>query len=74
MDSDHFSGDSLTNRERVLAGDLYVADEHHRADVAGAPGARRILAELLCSLGEDSAIGAGSVVVGDPARVVRTVG
>lgn len=55
--TDHFAGDTRTNRERMVAGGLYI--------------------------GDDSVIGAGSVVtcdipanvvaVGNPARVVRTI-
>jgi maltose O-acetyltransferase len=66
--TDHFAGDPRTNRERMLAGDLYVADdpESHRiaqratarledyrlAVVRGEPGAREILADVLGTLGE----------------------
>ncbi|OLT53301.1 sugar O-acetyltransferase [Cellulosimicrobium sp. CUA-896] len=72
MAIDHFAGDPRTNRERMLAGDLYIADDpenerlhrrgvrladdYYRADVAGDPGARRLLAELLGSLGEGAHI------------------
>ncbi len=65
---DYFAGDPRTNRERMLAGDLYIADdpdnerlarrgfrladEYYRAEVAGEPGAREILADLLGTLGE----------------------
>ncbi|WP_425956535.1 sugar O-acetyltransferase [Xylanimonas sp. McL0601] len=65
---DYFAGDPRTNRERMLAGDLYIADdpenerlakrgmrladEYYRAVVADDVGARGILAELLGSLGE----------------------
>ncbi|MFE5409448.1 sugar O-acetyltransferase [Microbacterium sp. NPDC056569] len=68
MTADYFAGDLRTNRERMLAGDLYIADDpenerlhrrgvrladaYHRADVAGDPAARTILAELLGSLGD----------------------
>lgn len=71
---DYFEGDPRTNRERMLAGDLYIADDpensrlhgrgvrladaYHRASVAGAPGARDLLADLLGSLGEDAHINA----------------
>lgn len=69
---DHFAGDSRTNRERMLAGDLYiaddpenkrraahavqVADQYHRAFVAGDGAARSLLSELIGSLGEDAVI------------------
>lgn len=65
---DHFAGDPRTHRERMLAGDLYIADDpeseriakrafaltdaYHRAVVADDPGAREILAEALGTLGE----------------------
>ena len=66
--TDHFAGDPRTNRQRMLAGDLYIADDpenerlarralrladaYHRAEVAGDPEARAILADLLGHLGE----------------------
>jgi len=72
MTTDHFTGDPRSNRERMLAGDLYIADDpesgrlhrrgvqladaYHRADVAGDPGAREILVDLLGGLGEGSHI------------------
>jgi maltose O-acetyltransferase len=65
---DYFAGDSRTNRERMLAGDLYIADDpesgrraqravqladaYHQAAVAEEGAARPILAELLGNLGE----------------------
>ena len=65
---DYFAGDPRTNRERMLAGDLYIADdpdneriarealrltyEYHRAEAAGEPDARRHLVALLGELGE----------------------
>jgi len=68
MTTDYFAGDDRTNRERMLAGDLYIADdpenerlakrgmrlvdEYHRAVVADDDGAREILADLLGTLGE----------------------
>lgn len=68
MSVDHFTGDPRTNRERMLAGDFYIADDpenarlhqrgihlaeaYRRADAAGDPEARGILADLLGSLGE----------------------
>ncbi|MEV7647014.1 sugar O-acetyltransferase [Arthrobacter sp. NPDC089319] len=70
METDYFAGDARTNRERMLAGDLYIAadpeserrakralrlaDDYHRAVVAGADDARSILAELLGGLGDDA--------------------
>ncbi|GAA2076401.1 sugar O-acetyltransferase [Microbacterium hatanonis] len=72
MAVDYFAGDERTNRERMLAGDLYVADDpenerlhrrgirladaYHRADVAGDPAARGILDDLLGTLGEGAHI------------------
>ncbi|ACQ80377.1 putative sugar acetyltransferase [Beutenbergia cavernae DSM 12333] len=68
MRIDHFAGDSRTNRERMLAGDLYIADDpenarlaqramrladaYHRAAVEDEGAARPLLEELLGSLGE----------------------
>lgn len=68
MTTDHFAGDPRTNRERMLAGDLYVADdpenerlakrairladEYHRAVVADDASSRAILADLLGTLGD----------------------
>lgn len=68
MTTDYFAGDPRTNRERMLAGDLYIADDpdnermhqrgvgladaYHRAAVTGDPGARDILVDLLGALGE----------------------
>lgn len=67
---DYFAGDPRTNRERMLAGDLYIADDpelarlhrrgvqladaYHRAETAGDPAARAVLADLLGSLGDDA--------------------
>jgi len=72
MAVDYFAGDERTNRERMLAGDLYVADDpenerlhrrgirladaYHRADVAGDPAARGVLGDLLGTLGEGAHI------------------
>jgi maltose O-acetyltransferase len=66
--TDYFAGDSRTNRERMLAGDLYIADDpenarraqravqladaYHRASVADEGLAISILAELVGHLGE----------------------
>lgn len=68
MAVDYFAGDPRTNRERMLAGDLYIADdpesgrlhrrgmrladEYHRAELAEDPGAREILRDLVGTLGE----------------------
>lgn len=65
---DYFAGDSRTNRERMLAGDLYIADDadsaavaqravqladlYHRTEVAGISSGRDILEQLLGALGE----------------------
>lgn len=70
MAQDYFAGDARTNRERMLAGDLYIADDpenarlaqralrladaYHRASVADDAGARSLLAELLGTLGEEA--------------------
>jgi len=69
---DHFAGDPRTNRERMLAGDLYVSDDpenarraqrgvrlahaYHQAAITDEVGARPILAELLGSLGADAVV------------------
>lgn len=66
--TDYFTGDPRTNRERMLAGDLYIADDpdsgriaqravqladaYHRAAVADESAARPLLAQLLGTLGE----------------------
>lgn len=68
VSTDYFAGDSRSNRERMLAGDLYIADDpesgrrarravrlahaYHQSALADEEGARPILAELLGSLGE----------------------
>ncbi|MYS48601.1 sugar O-acetyltransferase, partial [Streptomyces sp. SID6013] len=67
MPTDHFAGDSRTNLERMLAGDLYIADDpeiarrqqqavrlaarYQAAYAEDARAARPLLAELLGSLG-----------------------
>lgn len=69
---DYFADDPRTNRERMLAGDLYISDDpdnereskravklqsqYTAAYAADPDGARSILAELLGSLGEDAHI------------------
>ena len=69
---DYFEGDNRTNRERMLAGDLYIADDpdnrrihfravkladdFHRAAVVDEESARPLLDELLGHLGEDAFI------------------
>jgi len=66
--TDYFAGDPRTNRERMLAGDLYIADDpdshriarealrladtYHRAEVAGEPDAREHLVALVGTLGD----------------------
>jgi maltose O-acetyltransferase len=70
MTTDHFAGDPRTNRERMLAGELYIADDPESArlaqralelthayqvESAAAPDtARAHLDELLGALGEDA--------------------
>lgn len=70
--TDYFHGDPRSNRERMLAGDLYIADDpdnariaqravrladaYHRAAVEDESAARPILAELLGTLGEGAFI------------------
>lgn len=70
--TDYFAGDPRTNRERMLAGDLYIADDpdsgriaqravqladaYHRAAIADERAARPLLAELLGTLGEGAFI------------------
>ena len=70
MTTDHFAGDDRTNRERMLAGDLYISDDpeserlakrglaltdaYNRAVIDDDPAARGILAELLGTLGDDA--------------------
>ena len=72
MSNDYFAGDPRTNRERMLAGDLYIADdpenarlaqravrladEYHRAAVVDEAAARPLLQELIGNLGEDAFI------------------
>ncbi|MEV7787183.1 sugar O-acetyltransferase [Streptomyces sp. NPDC088106] len=69
MATDHFAGDPRTNLERMLAGELYIADDpeiarrqrqamrltvrYQAAYLEDPAGARPILAELLASAGED---------------------
>ncbi len=69
---DYFAGDDRTNHERMLAGDLYIADDpeiarraqravrladaYQRAFVVDAEAARGLLAELVGHLGEDALI------------------
>ncbi|MFF3504686.1 sugar O-acetyltransferase [Streptomyces sp. NPDC003247] len=68
MPTDHFAGDPRTNLERMLAGDLYIADDpeiarrqqralrlaarYQAAYVEDAAAARPLLAELLASVGD----------------------
>ena len=61
------SDDGRTERERMLAGDLYIADDP----------------ELRVTIGENTVVGAGAVVtrdlpanvvaVGNPARITRSL-
>ena len=68
--TDYFAGDHRTNRERMLAGDLYIADDpeseavaqravqladaYHRASIADPAAARPLLEALLGGLGDES--------------------
>ncbi|WP_108989798.1 sugar O-acetyltransferase [Streptomyces coelicoflavus] len=70
MPTDHFAGDSRTNLERMLAGDLYIADDpeiarrqqqavrlaarYQAAYTEDPEAARPLLAELLGSLGTEA--------------------
>ncbi len=70
MSADYFADDPRTNRERMLAGELYIADDpeshrlaqraveladaYHRAAVTDPDNARPILADLLGELGPDA--------------------
>lgn len=70
--TDHFAGDPRTNWERMLAGDLYIAndpenariadrgarlaDAYHRAFLNDPASARPLLADLLGELGEGAVI------------------
>jgi maltose O-acetyltransferase len=69
---DYFAGDDRTNRERMLAGDLYIADDpesgriaqravqladaYHRAAVENEGAARPLLDELIGFLGDGAFI------------------
>jgi maltose O-acetyltransferase len=50
---DHFAGDPRTNRERMLAGDLYIADDPENARLA--QRAVRLAAEYLAAYAVDAA-------------------
>ena len=68
MTVDHFAGDDRSNRERMLAGDLYIADDpesiriaqravrladaYHRAAIEDENAARPLLDELIGELGD----------------------
>ena len=68
--ADYFVNDPRTNRERMLAGDLYIADDpeserlaqraarladdYHKAVLAGETTARALLTDLVGTLGEDA--------------------
>jgi maltose O-acetyltransferase len=70
--SDFFAGDPRTNRERMLAGELYIADDpesaaiaqraarladaYQRAFLADEAAARPLLAALIGTLGDDAVI------------------
>ncbi|OWA01224.1 maltose acetyltransferase [Streptomyces sp. CS159] len=70
MPTDHFAGDSRTNLERMLAGDLYIADDpeiarrqqqavrlaarYQAAYTEDPEAARPLLAELLGSMGAEA--------------------
>ncbi|WP_116951999.1 sugar O-acetyltransferase [Jiangella endophytica] len=72
MAVDYFADDPRTQRERMLAGDLYIADDpeleqamrqaavladrYHRQSLAGDAAARATLAELVGELGEDAVV------------------
>ncbi len=72
MTTDYFAGDDRTNRERMLAGELYIADdpenwriaqqavarleEYRVAVAAGRPDAGAILSDVLGELGADSQV------------------
>ncbi|MER6614304.1 sugar O-acetyltransferase [Streptomyces xantholiticus] len=58
---DHFAGDPRTNRERMLAGDLYIADDPDLAREA--QRAVRLAAEYLAAYAQDS--GAAQAVVAE---------
>ncbi|MDI3417692.1 sugar O-acetyltransferase [Streptomyces luteolus] len=69
MPTDHFADDPRTNLERMLAGDLYIADDpeigrrvqramrltarYQELYLEDRPGARSVLEELLAEVGED---------------------
>ncbi|MGV9276462.1 sugar O-acetyltransferase [Streptomyces griseosporeus] len=72
MPTDHFAGDPRTNLERMLAGDLYIADDpeivrrqqravrlaaaYQAAYAEDVDAARELLAELLGGLGEEAQV------------------
>ena len=72
MATEYFAGDPRTNRERMLAGDYYIADDaesnaiaaealrltaqYYHAEANGLPDARGYLVRLLGSIGDDSYI------------------
>ena len=72
MAENYFAGDDRTNRERMLAGDLYIADDpenhrraqramrladaYHRAVIADEDAARPLLVDLVGHLGEEAFI------------------
>lgn len=72
MSTEHFAGDPRSNRERMLAGDLYIADDpenerraqrgmrladaFERAFLSDEASARNVLADLLGTLGEEALV------------------
>lgn len=72
MPLDPFAGDSRTNRERMRAGDWYVADdpdneriteravrlleEYRVATIAGEPAARALLEDVVGTLGDEAVV------------------
>lgn len=72
MSVDYFAGDTRTNRERMLAGDLYIADDpdnervalrgaqlaeaYRQASLANPVAARALLEQLVGSVGENTTV------------------
>jgi maltose O-acetyltransferase len=84
MVTDHFADGPRTNLERMLAGDLHVADDPEIAPTLTSGDDVWLGGVILCpgaTVGDSTVVGAGSVVVRDlpanvlaagrPARVVR---
>lgn len=69
---DYFAGDERTNRERMLAGDLYIADDpendrrhrrgarlaeaYHRVALADPDAARAVLEQIVGHLGDEAVV------------------